>query len=70
MSFTEYIAQENDRFDTVAWKAYGDVSKTGSIVAANPQIGIVEGTIPAGTIVKVPVIDVPPTPTASLPHWK
>lgn len=68
--FVEYIAQQDDRFDTVAWKAYADVTKMGLIVAANPQIGVVEGTIPQGTVVRIPVLEVIPSPTTSLPPWK
>jgi len=68
--YVEIIALKNDRFDTIAWRAYADVSKMNLIIAENPQIGIVEGTIPEGTIVRIPVLDVAPTPTTTLPPWK
>jgi phage tail protein X len=70
-TFIEYTAQQNDRFDIIAYKSYGDVNKMNLIIAANPQIGIIEGTIPVGTVVRVPVLEVAPNiVTADLPPWK
>lgn len=68
--FVEYIAKKGDRFDTVAFKAYAETDKLGLIIAANRHIGIVEGDIPEGTVVRVPVLEQLPTPEISLPPWK
>lgn len=68
--FVEHIARKNDRWDTIAWKAYADVNRMSLIIAANPQVGIVEGDIPEGTVIRVPVIESFPTQEISLPPWK
>lgn len=72
MSTTTYRAVDGDRWDTVAFKAYGDASKYPLLIDANPGVPI-RDYIDGGTILIVPVIDVPPlnqTNAALLPPWK
>ena len=37
---TEYIASDGERWDTIAYKAYGDVNKVNDLIEANPTIPI------------------------------
>lgn len=70
MSITRYIAQKGDRWDIVAFKAYGDATKYQDIIKANPTVPI-RPYIQAGTIINVPVIEGSETPLQSdLPPWK
>lgn len=67
---TRYIALDGDRWDLIAWKAYGDATKYPEIVKANPAVPI-RPFIEAGTIINVPVISGAENPTQSnLPPWK
>ena len=67
---TRYITLDGDRWDIIAWKAYGDATKYQDIIKANPAVPI-RPVIPAGTIINVPVIEGAEAPTLnSLPPWK
>lgn len=69
--FTEYITQEGDRLDTIAYKAYGDVFAWSLLLSANPSLPI-QDTYPAGVRIVVPIIEEPATipATNQLPPWK
>lgn len=69
--YTEYIAKGGDRWDLVAFYAYGDPFKMKLILAANPTVPI-SPIIKAGTRLLVPII-LPADNTApalALPPWK
>lgn len=51
----EYIANDADRWDNLAYDFYGDASKVSILMAANPAIGPEHVFIPAGTKITVPV---------------
>lgn len=40
-TLTEYITQDGDRLDTIAYKAYGDASRVKDITDENPWLPIV-----------------------------
>lgn len=69
---TDYLpilTLEGDRWDLIAYRAYGDVAKQDLIIAANPELAITP-LLPAGVIVRVPVLpDDTPQPS-TLPPWK
>lgn len=69
MAVTEYIAQENERWDTIAYKAYGDASKYPEIIAQNPDVPITD-VLPAGTKLYVPVQQTPQLDKNLMPPWK
>jgi hypothetical protein len=71
MNYTEYIAKGGDRWDLVAFYAYGDATKFPEIINANPTVPI-SVTIPAGTRLLVPVIQTTTAtpPQSALPPWK
>ena len=67
--FTEYRTVEGDRWDNIAFKAYGDASKSNLILKANPYLGRA-AVLPGGLRLLIPVIEDQPLRTATLPPWK
>lgn len=69
--FTEYITKEGERWDAIAYNAYGDVGKVSILVQNNPNIPITP-RLPSGLRMLIPIL-----PTAKsvankdlLPPWK
>jgi len=69
MANTIYIAVQGDRWDLIAFRAYGDALKINELIDANPNVPITD-EIPAGTILNVPVLSEPVLDTNLLPPWK
>lgn len=73
MANTQYITQENDRWDTIAVKAYGDCTKTQirTLQNANPYLPITT-VFKAGVKIVVPIIEseVSVGIDEFLPPWK
>ncbi len=71
MSYTPYIVQEYDRWDTIAHKAYGQPERWPEIARANPNIKLDALPTP-GSVVWVPIIQAEQTVTTSAgrPPWK
>ena len=69
--FIPHITQAGERWDTLAWKYYGDASLFGPIIQTNPQIPI-EAVFEAGLNIGVPLLIVNEAvqETADLPPWK
>lgn len=67
--FTEYITIEGDRWDTVAYKAYGDPMLYPTIAAANSDVPL-NAVLTAGTKLMVPVLEAVELDTNLLPPWK
>lgn len=56
MEYTTYTVKESDRIDVIARKCYGSSISIKELIEDNPSIKILR-KIPAGTILKVRVID-------------
>ena len=71
MSFTEYIVKEGDRWDTIAFKAYGDATLINGIIEANTAT-VVSPVLVAGSRLKVPILESGDIQLDSelLPPWK
>lgn len=69
MRFTKYITTQNERWDTIAYKAYGDAEQVEPIIMANPSVSITD-VLPAGLELLIPVRDVPEVQVSNLPPWK
>lgn len=70
MPNTEYITIEGDRWDTIAFKAYGDATLYPTIQSANPFIPLID-TFEGGVRIQVPILeDVESTDLSLLPPWK
>ena len=70
-SFIPHITVAGDRWDTLAWKYYGDASLFGPIIQTNPQIPI-EAVFEAGLNIGIPLLIVDQTvqEASDLPPWK
>lgn len=71
MAFVEYVSKQGDRWDTIAFKAYGDASLVNGIIEANKTI-LISPIIPLGTRVIVPILEEGDIQIDSelLPPWK
>ncbi len=54
----EHICTEGERWDTLAWRYYGDACAFGRILAANPSLDM-DTVLHSGTLVLVPLLDAP-----------
>lgn len=70
-NYTEYLTIQGDRWDTVAYKAYGDATMVQPIIEANKEVYLTE-ILPAGVRLLVPIIEVAEVKTDPelLPPWK
>ena len=71
MEFTEYIVKQGDRWDTIAFKAYGDASLVNGLIEANTAT-VISPVLQAGTRIKVPILEAGEVQIDSelLPPWK
>lgn len=65
-------ARPFDRWDLVAFRAYGDAFNIVDLIDENPHVPISQDqlTITAGTPINVPVISEPEVDSSNLPPWK
>lgn len=70
-NFVEYVAKQGDRWDTIAFKAYGDATLINGIIEANPTI-VISPILEAGTRIIVPILEQGDIQIDSelLPPWK
>ncbi len=69
---TNYIfhtAGNNERWDTLAYKYYGNCYKMQPIIEANPHVSI-SAKIEEGIELKIPIEESTETETSLLPVWK
>lgn len=70
MRFYEHMTNEGERWDSIAYRWYGDARRYGPIVEANPEVRITR-TLPGGVRLRVPVLDVDTVVSIEeLPPWK
>ncbi len=69
MESFNYITKEGDRIDTLAVKFYGGLYGIAILSDANPSIPL-DAVFPLGTVLIVPIIEVPENPSNNLPPWK
>ena len=70
-NFVEYVTKQGDRWDTIAFKAYGDASLVNGLIEAKPTI-VISAILEAGTRVIVPILESGEIQIDSelLPPWK
>lgn len=70
-NFVEYVAKQGDRWDTIAFKAYGDATLINGLIEANPTI-VISPILEAGTRIIVPILESGEIQIDSelLPPWK
>ena len=71
MAFTEYVVKQGDRWDTIAFKAYGDASLIAGLIEANVSV-VISPILEAGTRLIVPILEDGDIQLDSemLPPWK
>jgi hypothetical protein len=69
MAYTTEITKAGDRWDTIAFRVYGDVKFMPDVIKENPEIPL-DIPIPAGTILKILIKEVAETNKELLPPWK
>lgn len=71
MEFIEYITKEGDRWDNIAFAAFGKASRVDLLIDSNPQIPS-DAALPGGLKMIVPVIEREraEVEAALLPPWK
>ena len=69
--FTEHITQEGERWDTIAYKAYGDAAEVNRIIEANPTVPV-NPVLPSGIRLLVPIVQTVSVEIDDklLPPWK
>lgn len=69
--FITYVTTAGERWDSIAWKMYGDATLISPIIQTNPQIPI-EAVFEAGLVIGVPLITVDETVqnTGDKPPWR
>lgn len=73
MALVEYITKQDERWDTICFKAYGVISEElmDGLVNGNPNISLLP-IVPTGTRMKIPVVEFGEVQLDSdlLPPWK
>jgi len=71
MAFTEYVVKQGDRWDTIAFKAYGDASLIEGIIEANLSV-VISPVLEVGTRLVIPILEDGDIQLDSelLPPWK
>lgn len=67
--FTPYTTKTGDRWDSIAYAAYGNVKYMGEIIRANPTIPV-HTEIPAGVYLNIPIKERPEVTKSNLPPWR
>ena len=66
--YVPYRTQTGDRWDTVAYKFFGDPTQITALIMANPGVAIVD-VFDAGTEIAVPLIATPSGGVTTSPPW-
>jgi len=69
MAYIKHITQDGDRWDSLAYKYYGDATNFEPIVTANPTISL-NPILSAGLTIYIPILDEDDIQTEDLPPWK
>lgn len=70
-NIVEYIVKDGDRWDTIAYKAYGDTSLVNVIIEANTS-AVISPVLTAGMRLVIPILETGEVEIDSelLPPWK
>lgn len=64
--YVSYVTGPSDRWDMIAWHAYGDATQVAPLIAANPAVAI-SPVLPQGITIYCPLITPPAAPSSTLP---
>ena len=69
-----YTTRDNDRWDTISYKAYGHCQGMAALMAANEDVFAAynhPAILPGGVLVSIPDLpDLPDSQLTTLPPWK
>lgn len=73
--YLEHITTINERWDTIAYRYYGEANRTSVLIKANrdlflPTLAAVPTILPYGLTIRVPLIDAASVDPDALPPWK
>ena len=68
-TYNVYITTEGDRWDLIAWRAFGDPHGYEPIIRANPAVGPVP-VLPGGVRLLIPATETAAPVADALPPWK
>lgn len=66
--YLQHITSEGERWDSIAYRYYGDALAYEGIIAANPALPIT-AHLSAGQVLLIPVIAPADTVTEDIPPW-
>lgn len=69
MAYTIYTVKKGDRWDSIAEKAYGNISYMSFVIEQNHEIPL-DIPLTEGITLRLPVIDVVKSDEELLPPWK
>lgn len=72
MAVTQYTTREGDRWELIAFLAYGDSNKMSDIIAENKSVAIYQ-VLPPGLKINIPILEPEQIEQVSpnlLPPWK
>ena len=70
MEYLEHVTSEGERWDTLAWRYYGDPNRYEPIIVANPGVAITP-VLPSGIRLAIPLLEVSEAqPAEDLPPWR
>jgi phage tail protein X len=65
--FIPHHTTEDERWDQLAWRYYGDAHRYGPIADANPNVPL-NATLPSGLTLAIPLLAARPT-AQDVPPW-
>ena len=69
ITFIKHIVKNSERWDSIAYKYYGDCFKITPLIMANPEVPI-SPFVPNGTELIIPILENTKQENADLPPWK
>lgn len=69
MNAIQHLIRTGERWDSLAYRYYGNVSEMNRLIQANPQLAMCE-VLPQGEILLVPIIEQHRLHYDDLPPWR
>lgn len=66
--YLKHITTQHERWDSIAWKYYRDITKMGLLIETNSHAPITP-VLPSGIVLYIPMIE-QDTSQRELPPWK
>lgn len=73
--YLQHVTGPNERWDTLAYRYYGDANRTHPIIRANrsrfsAELSAIPAVLPVGITLLIPILDPEPVAADLLPPWK